>query len=87
MTNKALIILGAIVGGLVIISGTIWYLRSRETGMPLYNPFQSAVDGAGEVEYDPPSDFTSEYDQSVPAPAETDPSIIDHIALPAGLIQ
>ncbi len=87
MSNKALTILAVIVAGMVIIVGMIWYLRSRDTEVPVYNPFQTTVQTSQETEYDPPSNFSSEYDRVVPATSETDPSLVEPISLPSGLLQ
>ena len=86
MSNKALTFIAIIVTGIILITGTIWYLRSRDAGVPVYNPFQTSQESAVE-EYDPPSDLSSEYDQLVPITVDNNPTLIEPINLPSGLLQ
>ena len=87
MSNRALIIIGFIVMGTIVATGTIWYLRSRDAGVPVYNPFQSTEQAAETEEYDPPSDLSSEYDQYVPITTNNSAGVVDPITLPSGLTQ
>jgi hypothetical protein len=87
MSNKALIILGMFVAGIVIIVGTIWYLRGRDAGVPLYNPFTANQTRTIETEPSVPSDYSTPEDGApIPAP-EVDPSIIEPITVPPSLLE
>ncbi len=87
MSNKALAILGIVVAGIVIIVGTIWYLRGRDAGVPLYNPFSASQTQTPESAPFVPSDYSSPDDAApIPAP-ETDPSIITPITVPSSLLE
>jgi hypothetical protein len=87
MSNKALMILGTLVAGIVIIVGTIWFLRGRDAGVPLYNPFTANQTRTNETESSVPSDYSSPEDGApIPAP-EIDPSIIEPITIPPSLLE
>ncbi|GEM_PF-1299992 len=86
MSNKALIILGIIVAGIVIIVGTIWFLRERDVGVPLYNPFSTNQTQNSNPEPYIPSDYSSPDDTAPIFPSEADPPIIEPITLPPSLL-
>lgn len=61
MSSKSLWIIGGVILAIILITVTVLFLRLRDTGTPLYNPFQPAQTmQSSEIEvYDPPSDFSS----------------------------
>jgi hypothetical protein len=83
MSNRALIIIAVIVTGLVIVTGTIWYLRSQDAGVAVYNPFQVNQQVEEEPVYAPPSDYSSPSESTIDLPAINPPEMEPNILLEA----
>lgn len=82
-----LTILAFIVALLVIGAGIVWYLRNQRENTSLYQPFLNSNQTNQDVDFDPPSDFSSEYDKFSQEPAASDPAAVDSISLPSSLLQ
>ncbi|MFZ6015823.1 MAG: hypothetical protein ACOYUZ_05745 [Patescibacteria group bacterium] len=85
MTNRTLIIIASLVALLVIAAGVLWFIRSRGTSLSSYNPFSSQQTTETDT-YDPPSDFSSEFDRNNLPSIPTGTSLAPP-SLPPNLIQ